>query len=224
MEIRWSSIEFCRNSQMGKLFYSHIKFQDYEFKQLNWKIFGCVTWEKTHTVTFRKLFTDSALKPAHSLESGQLSRQIYIRSLLMDTKSVWLEYNLLKVSPILTKVHNISIQRRLLFWFWVLTISRDTWRFGTCWWFKHIIAVHQVAVILISCLCIHNWNIWNDRNWRQTENKNKCYFIGKKDETTTGVCSVHLLDIGLVGCDAKLMVASLKGPQPTLFLARTLYW
>lgn len=33
-----------------------------------------------------------------------------------------------------------------------------------------------------------------------------------------------LLDSGLLGCDARLMLASLKGPQPTLFLARTLYW
>lgn len=33
-----------------------------------------------------------------------------------------------------------------------------------------------------------------------------------------------LLDSGLVGCDARLMLASLKGPHPTLFLARTLYW
>lgn len=32
------------------------------------------------------------------------------------------------------------------------------------------------------------------------------------------------LDRGLVGCDARLMVASLKGPQPILFWARTLYW
>lgn len=32
-----------------------------------------------------------------------------------------------------------------------------------------------------------------------------------------------LLDRGLAGCEARLMVASLKGPHPTLFLARTLY-
>lgn len=35
---------------------------------------------------------------------------------------------------------------------------------------------------------------------------------------------LDLLDSGLLGCDARLMLASLKGPQPTLFLARTLYW
>lgn len=33
-----------------------------------------------------------------------------------------------------------------------------------------------------------------------------------------------LLDRGLAGCEARLMVASLKGPHPTPFLARTLYW
>jgi len=44
-----------------------------------------------------------------------------------------------------------------------------------------------------------------------------------KIERFGDVLVAALLDRGLVGCDAKLMVASLKGPQPTLFLARTLY-
>lgn len=53
--------------------------------------------------------------------------------------------------------------------------------------------------------------------------RNKSLFQETEAQRSWNVFKTNLLDRGLVGCDAKLMEASLKGPQPTLFLARTLY-
>lgn len=55
------------------------------------------------------------------------------------------------------------------FWLWVPTITRDAGGLGAPRRLQHLVAVHQVAVILISCLCIHDGNVWNDGNWGRKE-------------------------------------------------------
>lgn len=116
-----------------------------------------------------------------------------------------------------------ALKRRLCFWLWIPTVTRHTGCLGAYRWLQHLVAVHQVAVILISRLGIHNGDIWNDGNWGQKEKERGKWFF-MEAERSGEVFVTDLLDSGLAGCDAKLMVASLKGPQPTLFLARTLYW
>lgn len=51
-----------------------------------------------------------------------------------------------------------------LYWQMVPTITRDTGGLGACRGLENLIAVHQITVILVSCLCIHNGDIWNDGN------------------------------------------------------------
>ena len=58
------------------------------------------------------------------------------------------------------KLLKVSLCFQLL----VPTITRDAGCLGACRWLHHLIAVHQVAVVLVSRLCIHNRDIWNDRN------------------------------------------------------------
>lgn len=52
-----------------------------------------------------------------------------------------------------------------LLWLGVPTITSHAGCLGACGGFQHLVAVHQVAVILVSCLCIHNRDVRNDGNW-----------------------------------------------------------
>lgn len=64
-----------------------------------------------------------------------------------------------------------ALKRSLCFWLWIPTVTRHTGCLGAYRWLQHLVAVHQVAVVLISRLGIHNGDIWNDGNWGRKKKK-----------------------------------------------------
>lgn len=71
--------------------------------------------------------------------------------------------------PVTMKEKNVNAE----YWQLVPTITRDAGGLGACGGLENLIAVHQITVILVSCLCIHNGDIWNDGNLGKKDNEEK---------------------------------------------------